>query len=243
MKYYFSSPSCAKSLDLDSIGIRNVLLSYAVDANNYKKFLWCRNIIIDSGAFSVFNSGKTIKLEKYIKFCQKLPKHFIFVALDVIPPIKATISEIDRCCQQSFQNYMTMKYCLPNVLPVYHRFEDIKWFKKYLDNTDYIGIGIAFNNKDLKNNICRRVFQISPKGTKIHALGCSTWSYLLRYPFYSSDSITYVRHEIRTKHKNMRCFLAAKDFRFYLRKNVQRYIDMENFVTRAWEKRGVIWDA
>jgi hypothetical protein len=75
------------------LGVRNYLLSFAnqraFDQNSdVLENPECR-VMVDSGAFSVWNTGRKIDVRKYADFAQKLMAcarcELIFVNLDVIP--------------------------------------------------------------------------------------------------------------------------------------------------------------
>ena len=98
------------------LGVRNYLLSFG----NQRPFEQssdalenpdCR-VMVDSGAFSVWNTGRKIDVKKYADFAQKLMARarceLIFVNLDVIPGRKnAPASSYERhiSSEQSFRNW------------------------------------------------------------------------------------------------------------------------------------------
>ena len=61
MRLYFSSPRYDV---IKAVGHKNVLLSFAVNAKkSYQNYIdEDVNILIDSGAFSIYNSGKTVDM-------------------------------------------------------------------------------------------------------------------------------------------------------------------------------------
>jgi hypothetical protein len=114
-----------------------------------------RLLILDSGAFSVWNKGATIDLDGYIIFCQKYPDVSYYVSLDVIPGIlnkKVSLrnkSVIEDCCRRGWDNYRRMIKELPKskVIPVFHQNDHVKWLDKYLSfGVPYIGISPANDN-------------------------------------------------------------------------------------------------
>lgn len=85
------------------------------------------------------------------------------------------------------------------VLPVYHFGEPIEWFKKYMDNYEYIGISGLGQEIQRENYIqyADRVFNLicDSKGNpkwKIHGFAMTSIDLILRYPFYSVDSTTWL---------------------------------------------------
>ena len=86
------------------LGVRNYLLSFA----NQRAFGQnsdvlenpeCR-VMVDSGAFSVWNTGRKIDVKKYADFAHKLMAHarceLIFVNLDVIHEVRGNSGEEAR---------------------------------------------------------------------------------------------------------------------------------------------------
>lgn len=110
-----------------------------------------KSLMLDSGAFAVWNRGVDINLKKYIRFCLDHPKTDYFVNLDVIPglPNKSetkTKSAVEEACQKGWQNYKNLIKEVPKekVIPVFHQGDDIKWLHKYMeDGAKYIGISPA----------------------------------------------------------------------------------------------------
>jgi len=87
-------------------------------------------------------------------------------------------------------------------IPVYHYNEPLKYFEKYLQETDYVaisGLGQGIP-KDKYIKWADSVFDIvcDNKGAlpkyKIHGLALTSLQIIMRYPFYSVDSSTWVRY-------------------------------------------------
>jgi hypothetical protein len=110
-----------------------------------------KRMMLDSGAFSVWNKGHTIDLEEYIAFCVAHPDTSYFVNLDVIPGKvnqKRSLTKLacEEACAGGWANYQRMLKDLPKdkVVPVYHQNDDVRWLGRYLDfGTPYIGISPA----------------------------------------------------------------------------------------------------
>ena len=66
MKYFFSAPS-NQIKRLKEMNVQNFLCSYVVSPKEPQHFLGThKSIIIDSGAFSAWNSGKEVDIEQYV---------------------------------------------------------------------------------------------------------------------------------------------------------------------------------
>lgn len=88
-----------------------------------------QNLMIDSGAFSVWKSGASVNLDEYISFCKKYEEDLqVIVALDVIPGNakdkgRLTKEAIQKACEEGWENYLKMLSAgLPKskVIPVFH---------------------------------------------------------------------------------------------------------------------------
>lgn len=101
----------------------------------------------------------------------------------------------------SYGIYCYMKYGHGlDVIPVYHFAEDIKWFKLYMQHTDYIGIsglGQGIPKRDYYEWV-NKVFQLicDKDGIpqwKLHGFALTSVELIKRYPFYSIDSSSWVQ--------------------------------------------------
>jgi len=239
MRYYFSSSARAYEL-LKELGARYYLMSFAVDAKQCSK-VKDPDVIIDSGAFSIWNKGGTINIDDYIKFCAKQPKDWIFINLDVIPETGSTASDIEVCCKKGYENYLYICDKLPGrrILPVYHYGDNIHWLKEYMKHTDYIGISPANDtHENVKREFLRKVFNVTGKEIKTHGLGYSSFEGLTLFPFYSVDSISFKKSNIN----GTQFWNEDSKLWFYLRQRIQTFLNMERDITELWSCRGINWD-
>jgi len=172
-------------------------------------------ILFDSGAYSVWTKNKKVNIDAYIKFClTNLDKIDYIVSLDVIPgtPNKKNISlqEIEKCAQQGWDNY---KYMLRKGIPkkklvhVFHYGETFKWLERIRDNMDYIGLSptslgkVATNEKICWLDKCMKYITDDAgfATVKFHGFGITNPLLLLRYPWYSVDSSSWLRATINGK--------------------------------------------
>ena len=100
------------------------------------------NIIIDSGAFSMWNSGIATDIDAYVEFSKSLPQddRYWFVCLEVIPVTGSTAQQKAECAEQGFRNYTYMKKYVDRVIPVHHYGESLDILERYQRQTDYIGL-------------------------------------------------------------------------------------------------------
>lgn len=244
MKYFFSSPFKAL-LEIGSrLGIENYLISFAREKDYAEKpeIKTKKVVLVDSGAFTVWNSGSEIDIDQYLNFCKTMPPDWVFVNLDVIPKTGSRRLEIDRCIEASYENFVYLSKSLKNVMPVFHYGEKIDVLKKYEEACDYIGVSPANDTSEkTKRKFLDHVFFKWDKKKKYHGLGYSSATGLLRYPFYSVDSISYKRGIIKLENSSKSWIFQSKKFHGLLKRNVEKYLKMERDLTKIWEARGVKW--
>ena len=127
-------------------------------------------------------------LDGYTKFCHERKDEMeFFVSLDIIFNGKL-----------SYQTYQDLKKNGLDPLPVFHFGEDIKYFKRYMDDTDYIGMGGIGQDISMVKfmDFGRDIFRfISDKhGTprwKMHGFALTSIQLMKLFPFYSVDSSTW----------------------------------------------------
>ena len=212
MKIYYSG-ALNHSHILERNDIKKILISIHGQPNIYKKIKkneWMidgtRELMIDNGAFSAWNSGKKIiTVEEYTDFCKKFHDEFspffesiYYIGLDHIPGEKNTKpskEQVDKACDITMSNYQYMtNNGVKNVLPVVHQFEDVEWVKKYEEYTDFICLSPA-NDQSNKSRAkwLDEVYSIINPKTKTHGLA-ATGKYLVkRYSWYSTDSISWLK--------------------------------------------------
>lgn len=241
MIYYLSAPSSCLDAVKDSKIWKTFLSSYAVDAKKVLPLFTSNSeykLMIDSGAYSVFNKGAVIDIDEYKNFCLKYPKRWHYINLDVIPLRNSSKKDINICAEKGYENYIYLKKFIKNLLPVYHYGEDIKFFKKYCNETDYVCVGIKRVVGELTNDeYYKKIFRISGMNVKIHGLAMTSIPYLFRFPFYSVDSITYQRGKILGKG-----YWAHGMLRSLLFRSLRYWKYIEEQVTNTWTERGVKWN-
>lgn len=147
------------------------------------------SIFLDSGAFSAWSKKITIDIQEYIRFIKENKQHIdVYAVLDDISDPEKTLS-----------NQQIMEDAGLNPLPCFHYGEDVKYLEHYLANYDYVALGgmVPIHNKNLtlwldklfSDFICDR--KGLPK-IKIHGFGMTAFRLLRRYPWYSTDSTSWI---------------------------------------------------
>lgn len=167
-----------------------VLLSGKVSRKMKKKKNLPISLFLDSGAFSVKRSGGEIDIHEYIDFIKQYETWFeVYANLDVIGSAEGT-----------WQNQLIMEAAGLNPLPCFHIFENFSYLERYVNNYEYIAIGgmarrdvtkanmVAFLD-DCFSIICNK--DGIPK-VKVHGFGLTGISLLKQYPWYSTDSSSWM---------------------------------------------------
>lgn len=262
MKLYFAgADNVSQNKILNNVGAKNCLFSYYYLIKNKRDFsdkirFIDKNIFLDSGAYSAWTKGVEIDIDAYIEFIKKNKKSLtVYACLDVIGDYNKTLAN---------QRYMESKKLNP--LWVFHSTkEPFELLKEMSQEYNYIALGgVAGVIKSKKKQIeyLDKCFSIIGN-KKVHGFGITSQELLLRYPFYSVDSTTWLGGGMRAeiyKYQNGRLKaikttlkekINFKTFHFtdnddkrYIDRNVNNVIEwqkFEKYVTSIWESRGIKW--
>ena len=164
-------------------------------------------LLLDSGAYSVWNVGGVVDLDRYIQFCKDHPGVSYYVSLDVIIGKKGDdrtkrADAVEASCQESWSNYQKMISVLPieKVIPVFHRGENFKWLEKYLKfGCPYIGFGqIGTGGGEGQGHYLDQIrkFVCGADGrpvVKTHGFAVTAYELMLSFPWHSVDSASWIR--------------------------------------------------
>lgn len=242
------------------LGFRHALLSYAREGGAGPLINAARlfdSVLLDSGAFSAFNSGRVVDLARYIDFCKRYG-HLAaaYANLDVIGDDAAT-----------WRNQQRMEAAGLLPVPTFHFGEPWDALRHIAAHYDYIAVGCmpslgtAARQEFLDG--CWRIIRESPRWPlKVHGWAMTDAAIMERYPWYSIDSLTWavgaiygsslelsgprrrvLRQVPRVKLANPALRMktvGASSLRLHRSaRAMQQYVD---YVTRLWESRGVVWE-
>ena len=145
------------------------------------------DLFLDSGAFSAWTQGIEINIQDYINFIKEHKDYInVYANLDVIGDPEAT-----------WKNQLIMEEAGLDPLPVFHKNEPVKYLLKYLENYDYIALGGMVGAPDLLPWLDTMFsnYLTNPDGmpkVKVHGFGLTSLRLLLRYPWWSVDSTSWV---------------------------------------------------
>lgn len=200
--------------DFAGINLRKHLITYFskpdVDMRCWEKF-GKENpddhyfLILDSGAFSAWNSGVEVNIDNLIEYMHKW-KHVYTIAanLDKIPGVRRqapTKADVDLAAKVGYDN---SKYILSKgipqdkLMPIFHQGEDFVWLERMVgDGFRYIGISPS-NDYTTEQRMfwLDDVYDYLTKQPswyiKTHAYGMTSERLMTTYPTYTADSTSWV---------------------------------------------------
>lgn len=153
-------------------------------------------VFLDSGAFSAFSMGVKVDLGKYCDY--------ILRNLDIIEHIDgqplASVLDAIGDADGTWRNQQAMEDRGVRPLPCYHYGEPVEVLEYYIANYSYITIGgmVPISTPQLKLWLDRlwADYLTDDKGhplVKVHGFGLTSLPLMMRYPWYSVDSSTWVQ--------------------------------------------------
>lgn len=148
------------------------------------------DLFLDSGAFSAWSQGAEIDIQEYIQFIKEHQDVIdVYANLDVIGDAKGT-----------YENQRIMEEVGLSPLPVFHYKEDEKWLERYLKRGyDYIALGGLVTDESTSiHKWLDYIFEeyiTDSNGmpvVKVHGFGLTSLKLMLRFPWYSVDSTSWV---------------------------------------------------
>ena len=241
MRLYFAiAPARIYFKMLEEENVESVLSSYAFIKDPQKMInLWGdfvpKNLILDSGAFSVWSNGKTVDIDSYALFCEGVKRllpsevNLYVVNLDVLPGKfgqRPTNEEREYSASQGFENMLYLESKGLKVIHVFHQHEDFKWLDKMRNHSDYIGISPA-NDCSMKEKLhwLNEVFGLIKDTIKTHGFAVTSHEQLYRYPFYSVDSSSWTAPPRFGRIPIFMDDLTMKSIQYKDKENVVKYWD------------------
>lgn len=142
-----------------------------------------------------FNDNADVRayLKNYIEFIHRYKARgqlMEYVNLDII-----------YNADESWKNQKEMEANGLCPIPVYHYGEDIKHWKRMVDNYKYIGIGGVAGGVTLLQfvNFADPAFEYlwqTHPDCKVHGFAVTSHQLMTRYPFWSVDSTTWLKHAV-----------------------------------------------
>jgi hypothetical protein len=167
-------------------GCRHLMLSYhyrkTYSEKQMKRFRKLGlHLFLDSGAFSAWKSGVKIDIDEFIKYIKQ--NHIgKYITLDVIGDPEKTYNNL---------KYMESQKLQP--IPVFHLGSDFKYLQQLI-NEEYYYIclgGTVGNSRKKRIEFFDECFRRFPD-TYFHGLGMTDPKLMVKYPWFSVDSTTWL---------------------------------------------------
>lgn len=139
------------------------------------------DIVVDSGAFTAFKTGRTIDIGEYIKFITELPfpvKHYF--TLDSIGNTDVTRKNYDILCKEGLEP-----------IPIFTRGDTRSNFEYYHESRGLVGIGGIAGTHGNKDYLIDLYNSGMLKDKNVHWLGFIIHDFLLHYKPYSCDTSSW----------------------------------------------------
>lgn len=167
--------------------------------------------LLDSGAHSLYNKlnrGKPHSMRvkephKTAEFKAYLERYIEYLHTDYVKRTvyKPVMLDLIMNPKATYEVYQYMRSCGVDPMPVVHFGTEFKWLHKYMDETDYIGLGGLGQEvtKSAYVNYGDALFkEITDKDGrprwKTHGFAMTTVELLVRYPWFSVDSTKWVKY-------------------------------------------------
>lgn len=144
-----------------------------------------RRLIVDSGAFTAWNTGKTISLDDYCRFLD---------SIDFLRPFHALQLDVFGDAKKTYENWRVMKARGYDVMPVFTRGDSLERLEEYYAETDYIMFGGIVIGGANANYV--KWFLDQNKGRKCHWLGFVNMPFIKAYKPESVDSSSWISGEV-----------------------------------------------
>jgi hypothetical protein len=177
----------------DRLALTNLLESYhyvkkqeRVDKMRNDKM----SVFMDSGAFSAFTLGEVIDLKAYCDYIKT--NQDVILCASVLDGIGDPLL--------TYQNQCAMEAQGVRPLPCFHWGEDERYLEHYVANYEYITLGGMVPHSTAENKLwLDRIWEkylcdsLGKPKLKVHGFGMTSIPLMLRYPWFSVDSSSWVQ--------------------------------------------------
>jgi hypothetical protein len=157
----------------------NVLVAIPYLKGQFQEILASRpevRLLLDSGAFTVWKSGKPYPIENYLKFLSQIPiTPWRYFTLDEIGNPDGTLRNYDRLLAEGLKP-----------IPIFTRGTDLSMLDRYFETSDLVGIGGLVGTRGNKGFV--RGIMDHTKGRQVHWLGFTQRDFIGVYKPYSCDT-------------------------------------------------------
>lgn len=269
MKVAFSSMPAKEVSKVLELGHDCFLLSFGVKPKEGPKYIKLFNeypdreiyFFLDSGAYSVVNSGRSVRLEDYAENIQNLKDmagpHIKILPfnLDVIP-LRNDRRTPEQMFKESMDNYFKLLEYGHATIQTLHYFDPYEFWYEIIKQCTHLGWyalgGATKVDVNLKKKWLYRAVSDLPAGANIHILGCTDRYILEDVPCTTVDSTSMVMcnmygtylHPEDVLHTNMdddryyhALYSTDRNYKLGLYYGVRHYMALQKYLTSLWEHR------
>ncbi|MFT4471386.1 hypothetical protein ACMX2H_15900 [Arthrobacter sulfonylureivorans] len=147
------------------------------------------DLLVDSGAFTAFTLGEKISMEAYCDWLiENQSKITTAISLDVIGDWKGSARNTEKMLKRLPEGFPLM--------PVWHSTSPESELRRLCREHDYIGIGGVTSMASKVNMFMRHMVKAHKiardYGTKLHGLGVTGHDAMLRLPWHTVDSSSWL---------------------------------------------------
>lgn len=248
-----------------ALGVKNYLSSFENQKNtDFAATIASRcrpgnAFLLDSGAFSVWRSGRHIDLKEYIAYAKDfiarnhgLIDHIYIVNLDAIPGeqgTKPTKKDVEEAARQGWDNMIQMEKTGLTPLHIFHQGERFEWLERIAGRHQYIGIS-PNNDASLKSkfNWMKKVFSMVRARNMTHGFAVTARKLMQSFPWYSVDSTSWMAPQIYGKAVFTPSFedlgltsRSKSHVDYVIHANIRELRRLQKTYTQLWARRGVVW--
>lgn len=212
---------------------------------NQERYMY-RDWVMDSGAFSAFNSGGSVDLSRYTDKCLELlskdPTLSEVYSLDVIPKHGEKDSQKERlacaakAAEQSLKNAEEMWRQGVPAIPTFHQGEPEEFLLQMAREFPKLALGgVALERGDFKLAWLEQCFaRIWPK--KVHGFGMSGEEIVYALPFHSVDATNWELAPCAFGNWVKFGTMSVRGSEQDLRSQVRHYLEVEEKARVRWAK-------
>lgn len=224
-------------------------------------------MLTDSGAFTVWQLGRSIDLADYINWCNERrrggPSDLVHISLDVIPGVRGkapTARQRKRAMDESLANGDALRAAGLPIMEVYHQYEPVDYLDLLLARMapgDLLGVSPRQGGGPsmyARLRFCEGVFahliaRFGKALPKVHGLGLTSKPAVFRFPWWSVDSLSWVnpgiwgRRQTRNGTERRDPYLRGRPH--YREERCREVLEIwqgwNQDLESLWERRGVTW--
>lgn len=249
---------------------QSLLSSFAYKSTLKKLEFVPEYLLIDSGAFTAWNSGKAVKVDHYRDYClmvkDRIP-HARYINLDVIPGEAgrdSTPEERERGMEESLRNADFLRASGLDVMEVFHQDEPFSFLDELVArlpgpdsilclsprNDVSVQARAAWLKQVLRHLLKTRTLDQLPR---THGLAATASGMLSAFPFFSADSSSWTMAYSYGRYSDPRTMTMKAITTAYpgsrlpavqnhaTRQSIKALLRLEREMTAMWQARGIQW--